>query len=84
MTHLEQDIRDRLIDALELMIDPAEFHADTPLFQEDGGLGLDSLEALEIVTSLSNAYKINFEGAEKKDFQTIATLAQFVAARRDG
>lgn len=81
MTQLEQDIRDRLINALELMIEPDELQADTPLFQEDGGLGLDSLESLEIVTSLSNTYNINFEGAEKKDFQTIATLAQFVAAR---
>ncbi len=71
MTHLEQDIRDRLIDALELMIDSAEVHADTPLFQEDGGLGLDSLEALEIVTSLSGAYKINSEGAEKKIFRRL-------------
>lgn len=29
MTHLEQEIRDRLLDALELMLDPAELRADT-------------------------------------------------------
>jgi len=59
MTPLQKEIRDLIIRDLNLDIsDPEEIQADTPLFDSanaSNSLGLDSLEALEIVVSLSGA-----------------------------
>ena len=54
---------------------------DEPLFA--GGLGLDSIDALEIVVMLEGEFgiKVKNETSARDHFRSIATLADFVEAR---
>lgn len=81
--------RDRLkailIEALNLEgMSPDEIGDDEPLFGE--GLGLDSVDALELVVALEKEYGIKIEGQEatRDAFTSIATLAAFVERLRAG
>jgi acyl carrier protein len=83
MTEFEREIRDLLIESLELDVNPDDFQANTPLFDGENGLGLDSLEALEIVTCLSAKYGTQFsEETPKEVFTSVETLAKFVDESR--
>lgn len=57
---------------------PEDIDADAPLFGE--GLGLDSIDALEIMVLLEKNYGIKIEDPKegKKIFFSVRTLAQFI------
>ena len=57
---------------------PEDIDADAPLFGE--GLGLDSIDALEIMVLLEKNYGIKIEDPKegKKIFYSVRTLAQFI------
>jgi acyl carrier protein len=57
---------------------------DQPLF--GSGLGLDSVDALELVVALEKEYGIKLEAHEvdRSAFASVATLARMVASRLDG
>jgi acyl carrier protein len=59
-------------------VDPASIKDDEPLFNE--GLGLDSLDAVEIVVILQRNFNVEVKDMEmgRKIFQSIATLADYV------
>lgn len=85
----ERTTRDRLktivIEALNLQgMSPDEIGDDEPLFGD--GLGLDSVDALELVVALEKEYQIKIEGQEatRDAFTSIATLAAFVERMRAG
>ncbi len=84
MTDLEKEVRDLLIESLELDINPGDFNADTPLFEEENGLGLDSLEALEVVTCISANYGTQFpEDTPKEVFRSVSTLVKFIEESKE-
>ena len=57
------DLKKTLIEGLVLEdIDPSEIADDDPFFNE--GLGLDSVDAIELVVILDNEYGIKFEDME--------------------
>ena len=60
---------------------PADIADDEPLFA--GGLGLDSIDALEIVVMLESEFgiKVKNETAAREHFRSIASLAGFVESR---
>ena len=79
--------RDRLkaliIESLNLEgMNPDEIADDEPLFGE--GLGLDSVDALELVVALEKEWGIRVENQEatREAFATVTTLAGFVDANR--
>jgi acyl carrier protein len=81
LSHLEIELRDKIIQRLNLTaIDLGTINGDTPLFKE--GLGLDSLDALEIGILIEEDYGIVIGQHERNRtvFGTVANLAQFVAA----
>jgi len=78
MTPLQEEIKSHIIECLELDIDPSDLQLETPLFDPEWGLGLDSLESLEIVTELSNAYGVTFDDSQMEDFISVKTLSAFV------
>jgi acyl carrier protein len=69
-----------IIERLKLEeISPGDIGTDDPLFGE--GLGLDSIDALELVLGLEKEYGVVIPDAEvgQKVFQSVRTIAQYVA-----
>ena len=79
---LVQELKEAIIEALNLEIQPDDIDPATPLFRE--GLGLDSIDALEIIIILDKKYGIKLANpAESKAiFYSIDTLADFVEKNR--
>ena len=68
-----------IIDRLKLEdTSPGDIGTDDPLFGE--GLGLDSIDALELVLGLEKEYGVIIPDAEvgQKVFQSVRTIAQYV------
>ena len=63
-------------------VDPGSISDDAPLFGKDG-LGLDSVDALELVVALEKAFDLKVDSQEigKEAFASIAALAEYVEAR---
>lgn len=81
---LELRIRELIVDALNLEeVKPTDIKVDEPLFGE--GLGLDSIDALEIGVALRKEFGIKIEGPKeelKKHFANVRSLAAFVRTGR--
>lgn len=78
-----QNLKVQIIEALNLEeITPEDIDNEAPLFGD--GLGLDSIDALEIILILEKHYGIRLaDPAEAKPiFKSIATLAQFISENR--
>lgn len=84
MQALEHEIKELIISALSLEdVRPEDIAADAPLFVE--GLGLDSIDALELGVALQKRYGVTMsaDAAEtRRHFGSVVTLARFVAAAR--
>jgi acyl carrier protein len=82
---LQQEIAQLIIDTLNLEdVTVDDIPPDQPLFGE--GLGLDSVDALELALALQKRYDIRIASDSKdarQHFTTVATLAAFVQAQRD-
>ncbi len=84
MEELILELKERIIDALNLEeMTPEDIDADAPLFGEDG-LGLDSIDALELIVMIEKNYGIKLANpAEGKAiFTSVATIADFVSKNR--
>jgi Acyl carrier protein len=82
MDDLKRKLKELLIERLKFEdMTPDDIPDDQPLF--DGGLGLDSIDALEIVVMLETEFgiKIKNENSAREYFKSIATLADFVNQR---
>lgn len=81
---LENELKQFIIDTLNLEeMDPADIITDAPLF--GNGLGLDSIDALELGVGLQKRYgiKLQSDNAEnKKHFASIQAMAKLVASQR--
>lgn len=83
MDELIIELKKRLIDVLNLEeMQPEDIDADAPLFGE--GLGLDSIDVLELIVMMEKVYgiKIKDPSAGKDIFKSVRTIAAFVAANR--
>lgn len=79
MEELMSKLKEQMIQQLNL-VDMADFGYDTPLFGPEG-LGLDSIDALEIVVLLQKHYQMQIRNPEEgKDiFRSIRSLAEFIS-----
>lgn len=76
-------LKEQIISALNLEdITPDDIDNNAPLFGE--GLGLDSIDALEITLILEKEYGIRFvNSAEAKPvFYSVATLAEYICKNK--
>ena len=83
MDALKLELKERIINALNLEdISIDEIQDNDPLFGD--GLGLDSIDALELIVLLDKEYGIKLADPKqgKEIFQSVETMAQFVAANR--
>ena len=77
---LVQEIKKLIISSLDLEdLTIADIETEAPLFGE--GLGLDSIDALELGMALKKKYGLTFKANKednKKYFYSVATLADYV------
>lgn len=81
---LEEEIKALIIEALQLEdLTPADIDAGAPLFND--GLGLDSIDALELGVALQKRYHLRFDSSAaeiRQHFVSVRTLAAFVKTMR--
>ena len=76
---LKTDLKKLIVETLLLEdVEPDDIKDDAPLFGE--GLGLDSIDALELVVALEKTYRVIIEDEEvgKNAFASVNALAVFV------
>lgn len=83
MTALQLEVAEQIVAALNLEMAASEIEADAPLYGE--GLGLDSIDILEVALVLSKRYGFSLR-ADNEDnvriFASLASLTEYVAAHR--
>jgi len=84
LEQLEAEIKELIVEALVLEdLIPADIVSEEPLFVE--GLGLDSIDALEIAVVLEQRYGVVVDDdaeANRERFASVRSLAHFVAKGR--
>lgn len=80
-TELEDQIRQVILSSVEVDgLTAADLPSDAPLFGE--GVGLDSIDALEIGAGLRKKFQVKFKANSEENkvhFRTIGSLANFIA-----
>lgn len=84
MTDLEREVALLIISALELEeVAVGDIDPEAPLFRE--GLGLDSIDALELSLAISRQYGVQLKSDNDRDreaFRSLRALAGYISARR--
>ena len=83
MEALKKEIKELIISSLNLEdVTPESIDDAAPLFQS--GLGLDSIDALELAVALERKFKVSIpdEAVGKKVFSSVNALAAYVAEHR--
>ena len=80
INEIKQNIRRLMVENLMLQVDPQEIGDAQPLFGP-GSVGLDSVDALQLVVALDKAYglKIAEPEAAKRILQNVNSIADAVA-----
>lgn len=79
----EYEVAQLLVDALHLEMTAGDIRPEEPLFGE--GLGLDSIDALEIALAISRAYGFELrseEGREHRVFASLRNLTRYIDTHR--
>ena len=80
---LRQSIKEMLVNNLMLQTTAAEIGDDLPLFGP-GGLGLDSIDALELVVSMEKTFGVGVPNSEvaAKALRTVNTIHDYILEKR--
>lgn len=82
-TELENSIKKLIVSSLDLEdVEPSDIVTDAPLFKE--GLGLDSIDSLELGIALKRKFNLNIKGddpAIRKHFYSVKMLADFIESQ---
>lgn len=83
---LESQIKSLIVEALVLEdVKPEEIETEAPLFLD--GLGLDSIDALELAMALEDRYGVAIEDDPERNqeiFASVKSLAEFVRGQLEG
>jgi len=77
------EVAELIVSALNLDIAPAEIEADAPLFGD--GLGLDSIDVLEIALVISKKYGIQLKSDNEDNvriFSSLRALTAYIVSQR--
>ena len=85
MSDLNHQIKQLIIDSLALEdITPADIDDNAPLFGDEG-LGLDSVDALELGLAVQKTFGFQLDGENdnlREHFANVSTLAEFIKSRQ--
>ncbi|WP_231367679.1 MULTISPECIES: phosphopantetheine-binding protein [unclassified Thioalkalivibrio] len=77
-TAMEQEVARLIVDSLNLEeVSPEDIEPEAPLFRE--GLGLDSIDALELALAISRAYGVQIRSDDENNRQIFASLRALTA-----
>ncbi len=85
MTDLKLELKEKIIEQLNLEdVSVAEIGDKDPLFGE--GLGLDSIDALELIVMLDKDYGIKLADPKegKQIFESVETMAAYITSKKAG
>lgn len=74
---MESEVAALIVEALHLEMSPEDIAPDAPLFGE--GLGLDSIDALEIALAVSRRYGFQLRSDDERNGQIFASLRNLAA-----
>ncbi|AXT55604.1 acyl carrier protein [Aquimarina amphilecti] len=83
MAELREELKEKLIEQLSLEdVEVSEIGDDDPLFGD--GLGLDSIDALELIVLLEKDYGIKLKDPKegKAIFESISVMADYISKHR--
>ena len=84
MSDIEDELKSMIVQTLMLKdIQPQEIDVDKPLFAD--GLGLDSIDALELAVEICRRYKVQIKSDDERNreiFRSVRTLAAFIAEEK--
>jgi acyl carrier protein len=82
---LRAEVKALLVSGLRLEVAPDDVSDDAPIFgDEDGGLGLDSIDALELVVLVEEHFHVTIADEEvgRRAFASVNALVDFIVAER--
>ncbi len=82
-TELQHEVAGLLVEALNLDVAPDSIDPDAPLYGE--GLGLDSIDILEVALVVSQRYGFQLKSDDEDNvriFKSLASLSDHIAAQR--
>jgi acyl carrier protein len=85
MSAQELELAHLIVTTLKLDMDPAEVSPTAPLYGD--GLGLDSIDVLELALAISKTYGVKLRSDNKDNatiFASLRSLCQHIQARRTG
>ncbi|MDH5668026.1 MAG: phosphopantetheine-binding protein [Nitrospira sp.] len=83
VSSIEPDLAVLIVQTLKLKVDPASVQPEAPLFGE--GLGLDSIDALELSLAISQTYGYQLKSSDpdiKAIFSSLRALAHAIEKNR--
>ena len=80
---LRQQIKEMLVKNLMLQVTPEQIGDDLPLFGPNG-LGLDSIDALELVVSMEKTFGVSVPNSEVagRALRTVNTIQDYILEKR--
>ena len=79
-TDSEQELAQLFVHALNLEVDASEIDPDAPLF--GAGLGLDSIDMLEIALAISKEYGVELQSEDREVLSSLRNLATHIEKHR--
>ncbi len=82
-TDLKTRIKDVVVEELMLDVDADSIEDETPFFGVDG-LGIDSVDALQLVVALEKHFRLKIEDAEmaRPILENVRTIAKAILAKK--
>lgn len=84
MEDLKQHLKEQIIESLNLQgMTPVDINDNAPLFGDDG-LGLDSIDSLELMVLLERNYgiKLSDAGEGRQVLASVQSMSDYIAANR--
>ncbi len=85
-TDLKADIKKMIIDTLNIQdITPQDIEDDLPLFGGDNTLGLDSIDAIELVMAIQRDFKVRIDDQNlaREVLKDVNSIADFIKSKSE-
>lgn len=79
---LHDQVKTMIVQCARLKIKPSEIKDDWPLFDRENGMGLDSIDVLELVVNIEKTFGVQIPDREtgQKVLQSVNTIVAFVTS----